>query len=1391
MVAALPSVFLSYARSDDEPFVGRLRDALEGEGFQVWWDRASMRSRALPFQQEIRDAIDAHDRTILIVGPAAVRSDYVRAEWQYALAAEKVVSPVLRLGERAIIPAELRTLHYVDALEKRDEAKAIAEILGIAADPPAPVGQCFHVPKAPLHFRPRIEDFSRLAGLFQIDQPSRIALPASERSVVLQGMAGLGKSVLAASLARSTALRRQFPDGIVWLGYTAEERSPLERLRTLGLALGGDVRDYDSADVASQRLGKLLETKAALVVLDNVWFAEQAHPFTRALGRRCQMLVTTRDAELAGQLKAELCSLALLSLDDSRRLLADWVKSTPEALPEEANRVAEECGRLPFALALAGAMAAAGTAWPDLLAALRNADLAFVRKEFPDYPYSDLLRAQQASLDVLQGSRDAGQARAAEQYLQISAFRWDRPVPEAALVTLWRATGAPSDLEARESLTTLAGKALLRVEGASPDRRVFLHDLQHDFLRFRAPQRAAAHQSILDAYDRAFPDGPLTAADDGYYFDSLFHHLEEAGRAGAMHALLRREDGDGRNAWWARRIALGQAFGFDADVRRAWNDALRGAAAGTGAELDPGAVALMARYALVSGSFRDALAAVPLALVRSLVAHGVWTADHALAAGRWHRSESLRVEGLAAALPRLDGQARQDAADEALALVRTFPEAGDRARSLLKVAAGLAGEQRRKILGEVVALVRNELPDSLVDCLKDAWVLQPDAGEWLDEAVAKIAETRDAAASAQLAELAGMVPQDRLPALLQRARDRLAGDALATALLAVAPRLEPAARGALAGEACRLARDTGASHGLWQLARAARWLEGEQRRQVVAEVLAGLAPERREDAMMALAILLPVLDRGDRVDAEKALYRRIAEERSAATIRGLLAELATPGGLDAAAPDVVQLLIEPMLEAISRDAGNPGARADALALLAGRLDERQRRKVLEDELLRAQIVADRSDRARCLMALAGRLGEAAREPVVGRLLELPNVLAALTDFSPGDLAPLMRMATLAQLEQAAATSSERKDRSDLAVALAIGFAHRGAWRQFFRMLSRTRGAGHLGRILSELPAEVPADVPASILTTADRTGDAQLFAAAIPPLLGHLDAEDRSTVLDAAMGLLTASGVRFDRARLAHALLPDLPCDRVDLVHRRLKEQPGDFHELAKDFRQRLASALLRCGRGTEALEIAWSLGNADDCGSAMAELAAIESPLKAQLATWAEEYAEKAWPDTTVAILVRLASLADGVDRRRLLAKAARIAEAVDITVDNGWRGTAIDPRQTKARALLRVAPHLDDDRRRDFLLEAWRLAPRGGGLDPPTREELSGHLGRLQPRDLLPRWQERLDAASGHRADVFRELAAFADVAGRLGGDEAVEAIVVAVEDVARWWPDAARAP
>ena len=103
----MTSIFLSYARGDDgEPFdpatsfVARLHRDLTAAGFDVWFDRVSMPSRSLTFHQEIRDAVAACDRLVLVVGPKAAESLYVRQEWQFAyFEAEKIVTPILRCGD--------------------------------------------------------------------------------------------------------------------------------------------------------------------------------------------------------------------------------------------------------------------------------------------------------------------------------------------------------------------------------------------------------------------------------------------------------------------------------------------------------------------------------------------------------------------------------------------------------------------------------------------------------------------------------------------------------------------------------------------------------------------------------------------------------------------------------------------------------------------------------------------------------------------------------------------------------------------------------------------------------------------------------------------------------------------------------------------------------------------------------------------------------------------------------------------------------------------------------------------------------------------------------------------------------------------------------------------
>ncbi len=122
----MTTVFLSYARGDDvEPydpatsFAARLHRDLTAAGFDVWFDRVSMPARGLTFHQEIRDAIAARDRFLLIVEPKAASSDYVRQEWQFAwfdeeFAAKKVVTPVLRSGDYPLAIPELALLHAED-----------------------------------------------------------------------------------------------------------------------------------------------------------------------------------------------------------------------------------------------------------------------------------------------------------------------------------------------------------------------------------------------------------------------------------------------------------------------------------------------------------------------------------------------------------------------------------------------------------------------------------------------------------------------------------------------------------------------------------------------------------------------------------------------------------------------------------------------------------------------------------------------------------------------------------------------------------------------------------------------------------------------------------------------------------------------------------------------------------------------------------------------------------------------------------------------------------------------------------------------------------------------------------------------------------------------------
>jgi NB-ARC domain-containing protein len=139
-----------------------------------------------------------------------------RCEWQYAIIRDKPVVPILRLGEY-VLPPELRNVHCLDARPSRRWRAALAEIARVLHEPLPSLGEAVGLPSLPPHFRPRPSALSRIAATVLIDLRAPMNLERWQRVTLLNGMGGVGKSVMAGALARSVEARRTFADGIYWV----------------------------------------------------------------------------------------------------------------------------------------------------------------------------------------------------------------------------------------------------------------------------------------------------------------------------------------------------------------------------------------------------------------------------------------------------------------------------------------------------------------------------------------------------------------------------------------------------------------------------------------------------------------------------------------------------------------------------------------------------------------------------------------------------------------------------------------------------------------------------------------------------------------------------------------------------------------------------------------------------------------------------------------------------------------------------------------------------------------------------------------------------------------------------------------------------------------------
>ncbi|GAA3380188.1 ATP-binding protein [Streptomyces racemochromogenes] len=320
---------------------------------------------------------------------------------------------------------------------------------------------------------------------------------------VVSGLAGVGKSALAVATAHGAAERGWFGDRVFFLrlrgyapgGGVSGPDAVREMLRLLG------IRDADMPGSPDGRAalyrGLLAESARAghrvLVVADDAAEVAQvrdlvpAHP-----GHR--LLITSRHRLVHRDFPARVVPLDELAPDPAAELLTRAVLRTwpqdprPAAEPDALASVAEQCGRLPLALTVAGALLAGDPGLPVTQLAAQLAD-ARTRLSTLDSELDDGVRA---AFDLSYGRLPEDQARAF-RLLTVN------PGPDCATAYAALLTGEePVDL--RRKLAALVRASLLSEEPVGSGRWR-MHDLVRLYARERGEECAAedGREEAVDA----------------------------------------------------------------------------------------------------------------------------------------------------------------------------------------------------------------------------------------------------------------------------------------------------------------------------------------------------------------------------------------------------------------------------------------------------------------------------------------------------------------------------------------------------------------------------------------------------------------------------------------------------------------------------------------------------------------------------------------------------------------------------------------------------------------------------------------------------------------------------------------------------------------------------
>uniref|UniRef100_A0A3Q2I1Z2 Apoptotic protease-activating factor 1 n=1 Tax=Equus caballus TaxID=9796 RepID=A0A3Q2I1Z2_HORSE len=355
--------------------------------------------------------------------------------------------------------------------------------------------------------------------------------------VTIYGMAGCGKSVLAAEAVRDhTLLEGCFPGGVHWLSVGKQDKSGLlMKLQNLCTRLDQDESFSQrlplNIEEAKDRLRILMLRKhpRSLLILDDVW-----DPWVlKAFDNQCQILLTTRDRSVTDSVMGPKYVIPVesgLGKEKGLEILSLFVNMKKADLPEQAHSIIKECKGSPLVVSLIGALLRDfPNRWEYYLRQLQNKQFKRIRK-CSSYDYEALDEAMSISVEMLREDIK-------DYYTDLSILQKDVKVPTKVLCILW-------DMETEEVediLQEFVNKSLLFCDRNGKSFRYYLHDLQVDFLTEKnRSQLQDLHRKIITQFQRHHRLHTLSPDQEDcmYWYNFLAYHMASANMHKELCALM-------------------------------------------------------------------------------------------------------------------------------------------------------------------------------------------------------------------------------------------------------------------------------------------------------------------------------------------------------------------------------------------------------------------------------------------------------------------------------------------------------------------------------------------------------------------------------------------------------------------------------------------------------------------------------------------------------------------------------------------------------------------------------------------------------------------------------------------------------------------------------------